>query len=266
MGIVAVAPSCVPKVGGLPSDAGRVLVEAQHQQQQQQQQQQEQRLWRVASCRVCDPKAVGRSRRGRSYGSYGALPNSSPISSVNISSAQIVAQRAISVSVSLHVFLHSCVPSSSSSSSSSSRNCIAFRSWNRQISPALRLASVWTRSVSTGAKTWLSRRNGIARSRSGKRKQGATAFSRLRNNASPTAAAAHSVLSNKNSKFCCDVFDLPSATTLKVKKKQRQGVCCRSSSKVVSSEALITPGWTPSLSYEQAIRLQVSVFVVLPLH
>ncbi len=257
MGIVAVAPSCVPKVGGLPSDAGRVLVEAQHQQRRQQQ-----RLWRVASCRVCDPKAVGRSRRGRSYGSYGALPNSSPISSVNISSAQIVAQRAISVSVSLHVFLHSCVPSSSSSS----RNCIASRSWNRQISPALRLASVWTRSVSTGAKTWLSRRNGIGRSRSGKRKQGATAFSRLRNNASPTAAAAHSVLSNKNSKFCCDVFDLPSATTFKVKKKQRQGVCCRSSSKVVSSEALITPGWTPSLSYEQAIRLQVSLFVVLPLH
>jgi hypothetical protein len=73
-------------------------------------------------------------------------------------------------------------------------------------------------------------------------------------------------LSNKNSKFCGDVFDLPSATTLKVKKKQRHAVCCRSSSKVVSSEALITPGWTPSLSYEQAIRLQVSVFVVLPLH
>ncbi len=264
MGIVVVAPSCVPKVGGLPTGAGRVLVEAQHQQQQHQHQ--HQRLWRVASCRVCDPKAVGRSRRGRSYGNYRALPNSSPISSVNISSAQIVAQRAISVSVSLHVFLHSCVPSSSSSSpSSSSRNCIAFRSWNRQISPALRLASVWTRSVSTGAKTWLSRRNGIGRSRSGKRKQGATAFSRLRNNASPTAAAAHSVLSNKNSKFCCDVFGLPSATTLKVKKKQRQGVCCRSSSKLVSSEALITPGWTPSLSYEQAIRLQVSFFVALPL-
>jgi hypothetical protein len=50
-----------------------------------------------------------------------------------------------------------------------------------------------------------------------------------------------------------------------VKKKQRQGVCCRSSSKLVSSEALITPGWTPSLSYEQAIRLQVSFFVALPL-